>query len=260
MERDAARAGGRVLALLGNHEVMRMIGDWRDVSPGELAAFRTADSEELRERAFQAVMAAEARRGGAPDEKIRRDEFMREVPPGYIEMQQAFGPRGDYGKWLRGHDTIVKINGIVFLHGGTSLATASMGCEAINAAVRRELSAGSLTPEEAATSLASSETGPLWYRGLAEQPEDTFAPEVTAILQALNARAIVVGHTVAARGIATRFGGRVIQIDTGMLDGTFYPGGVASALEMRGGTLTAVYTDRREPLTITGRAPTAVLQ
>src|SRR5688572_28492471 len=28
LERDARSAGGRVIALMGNHEVMRLVGDW----------------------------------------------------------------------------------------------------------------------------------------------------------------------------------------------------------------------------------------
>ena len=69
------------------------------------------------------------------------------------------------------------------------------------------------------------------------------------ILARLGARAIVIGHTTVLPGrIATRFGGRVVQIDTGMLDGTFYPKGVPAALELQGDTVTAIYLDRREPL------------
>ena len=33
-----------------------------------------------------------------------------------------------------------------------------------------------------------------------------------------------------------------------MLGGTFYPAGVASALEIRGDAVTAIYEQRREPL------------
>jgi 3',5'-cyclic AMP phosphodiesterase CpdA len=36
---DAARAGGRVVPLLGNHEVMNVRGDWRYVSPEDLAGY-----------------------------------------------------------------------------------------------------------------------------------------------------------------------------------------------------------------------------
>ena len=59
----------------------------------------------------------------------------------------------------------------------------------------------------------------------------------------------MVGHTVPADSrITTRFEGRVIQIDTGMIGGSFFPDGVGSALEIRGDTLTAIYENGRERL------------
>ena len=39
---------------------------------------------------------------------------------------------------------------------------------------------------------------------------------------------------------------RVFQIDTGMLGGEFFPGGRASALELVGDRVTAIYTDSKE--------------
>src|SRR6516225_11795598 len=39
LEAEAPPAGGQVHALLGNHEVARMLGDFRLVTPGEYAAF-----------------------------------------------------------------------------------------------------------------------------------------------------------------------------------------------------------------------------
>ena len=36
---EAEDAGGRVVALLGNHEIMNLTGDWRYVHPGDVAAF-----------------------------------------------------------------------------------------------------------------------------------------------------------------------------------------------------------------------------
>ena len=177
------------------------------------------------------------------------------MPLGALEMRRAFEPNGEYGRWLRTHDTVIRINGIVFVHGGVSLATSAMGCETINATVRKEISGG--RPPAAAISkmFSSSDDGPLWYRGLAQEPEiTTFAPTVTTILDRLGARAMVIGHTVALGRMATRFGGRIIQIDTGMLDAEFFPGGVASALEITGDTATAIYTNRRESLQFAGNS------
>ena len=254
LEGEAMRARGRVYPLLGNHEFMLMIGDWRYVSAEELAAFRTADSADLRERAYAIVLADAQRRAQEQqqpplDDAAFHAEFVKEIPLGYIEMKQAFAATGEYGKWLRERHAVIRINGIVFLHGGISAATAALGCAGINDAVRRDLAVPNPTPEQVLAMLSSSETGPLWYRGLAEEPEPAFAPALTNILELLGARAIVVGHTVPADfRITRRFDGRVIQIDTGMLGGTFFPGGMPSALEIRGDTLTAIYQSGRERL------------
>ena len=39
LERESAAAGGRVIVLDGNHEVMNLLGDWRYVSPEDLAGY-----------------------------------------------------------------------------------------------------------------------------------------------------------------------------------------------------------------------------
>jgi hypothetical protein len=250
LERDAQEAGGRVVSLLGNHEMMRIVDDFRYVSPGEVEAFKDRDSEAYRESvltisAERAAQRAKAE-GRAYDAAAFREQFLKEVPVGMIEMRQAFGPQGDYGKWIRQRATVARINGVLFLHGGISPDVASLGCAGINAAVRKEMASVPAAAEQLKSFMSLGETGPLWYRGLATDPEEALATTLPAILDQMQARAIVVGHTTVLPGrIGTRAGGRVIQIDTGMLNGDFYKGGVPSALEMRGETLTAVYLDRR---------------
>jgi hypothetical protein len=256
LEGEAQRAGGRVLALIGNHEVMGMLGDLRYVSAGEYETFRTPESEELRERVSSAVLAraesAARSANEAFDRDAFRDRFRSETPLGSIERQLAFGPEGQYGRLLRARETVVKINGVLFLHGGISPAVAALGCEGINDTVRSEMKEmPTADGTRLSTFLSTREDGPLWYRGLAVENEADLAGELTTMLERLQARAIVIGHTVAANGrIATRFGGRVVQIDTGMLGGTFYPGGRASALEILDGRFVAIYEDSREQLPI----------
>jgi hypothetical protein len=236
LQRDAPSKGGAAHILLGNHEIARMIGDLRYVSAAEYQAFATNDSEDLRDRYIEMIK--------APDP----DALRKVMPLGSIEMQLAFGPKGDYGKWLRTLDTVVKINGILFMHGGISPAIAPMACDDINATVRTELTTDlEKTMQAPLQSLSGREDGPLWYRGLAQEPDD-FAPTVAEILAQQNARAIVVGHTIVNTGrIRSRFGGTVFQIDTGMLR-SYVPNGHASALEIRNGTFTAIYRDGRQPL------------
>jgi hypothetical protein len=245
LTREAERAGGRVHALLGNHEVMRLLEDYRYVVPGEYDAFKTASSQDLRQRfADQAAPADRAR--------------IMTMPLGMIEMAQAFKPTENHGAYLRTLNTTVRINGIVFVHGGISPSVAKMNCQAINDGVRREIGRDyDKTRRTPQTTLAAGENGPLWYRGLALEPEQAFAPQVDAILAAQKAHAIVVGHSVAAGTIATRFGGKVFTIDTGM-QSIYVPEGKPSALEIKGSVITAIYLDRREVLA--GRTAEAVIR
>src|SRR5262249_46343485 len=116
LQDDAKKAGGMVHPLLGNHEIMRMVGDLRYVSPGEYEAFTSSRSEDIRQellnRAAGKITAAD-------------------VPLGLIEMRMAYSENGRYGKWLRTLNAVEKINGIVFLHGGISPTVAEMSCDVI---------------------------------------------------------------------------------------------------------------------------------
>jgi hypothetical protein len=236
LEREAHAAGGYSHMVLGNHEAARMLGDMRSATPGEYAAFVTPESASVREKYMKML-------NPPPGEEVAQ-----QTPLGFVELRQAFGREGQYGRWLRQMPAVIKINGFAFLHGGISPAVAPLGCAAINAQVRRELTTD-LEKTRAAplSSLVARVDGPLWYRGLAQEPE-TFAPQVTEALSKFGARAFVVGHTVSTTGrIATRFDGRVIQLDTGMQP-AYVKDGRASALEIRGGEATAIYVDRREPV------------
>jgi hypothetical protein len=53
LEQQAKDAGGRVSAVLGNHEVMNLIGDTRDATPEILATFADAQSESKRQAAWE---------------------------------------------------------------------------------------------------------------------------------------------------------------------------------------------------------------
>jgi hypothetical protein len=215
---------------------MLMLGDMRYVSAAEYAAFTSPDSERLRQQVIDAY----------PEEQ--RAALLRDTPLGMIEMIRAFGPNGPYGSYLRRQNAVVKVNGVVFLHGGISPAVAAMSCRDINDTVRRELTQD-LAKTRAAPleSLTTREDGPLWYRGLAREG-DVFAPQLEQILTAQGARAIVVGHTVTANGrVDARFDGRVFVIDTG-LNTDYVKNGRGSALELQNDTVTAIYADRRDVL------------
>jgi hypothetical protein len=87
---------------------------------------------------------------------------------------------------------------------------------------------------------------PLWFRGYDQWTDEEGAAQMGKILQAYDAAHVAVGHTVQKDGrIRSRFDGRVLLIDTGMLS-SYYPGGRASALEICGDTkFTAKYLDEQ---------------
>ena len=98
------------------------------------------------------------------------------------------------------------------------------------------------------TSPLLASEGPMWFRGLSRNPPEETDAEVTALLQRLNVTRLVVGHTPQLPGrIASRFDNRIFVIDTGML-ATFFKGGKASALQIAGETVTAIYEDGEEVL------------
>jgi hypothetical protein len=188
LETEAAKAGGAVHALIGNHEALVLLGQWHYVTPGEFEAF-----------------------GG-------EEEFRR-----------AMSADGRYGKWIRGHNAVVKINECLFVHGGlTADLAANHSLAEINAAVRADLAKNS------GSGLAMDPGGPLWDRSLAEGDEDRVAREADAVLKKYGARHIVIGHTVSQSGVAPRAGGRVVQIDVGL---SAYYGGPAACLVIEKGVL-----------------------
>jgi hypothetical protein len=113
-----------------------------------------------------------------------------------------------------------------------------LGVERLFRLVQLEEAAGNLHPDlrslftrlrKLRSGLFLAEDGPLWYRGLATEPEHRLAHDVAATLRLQGVRRIVVGHTQPASGtIESRLGGRVLLIDTGMNQEAY--GGCPSAL------------------------------
>jgi hypothetical protein len=251
LEGEAARVGGHVRLLLGNHEVMRMGHDFRYVSREEYDAFRTRDSEDLRERLFQHLAtqnAAQARaRGAAFDQAAFRAQFLESTPLGSVEMQIAFGETGDYGRWLRQQAIVARVGDTAFIHAGLRREDAAVGCAGLNALVRRDVGRVMVSDPKRDESPLWNEHGPLWYRGLAGVAPEATGDDLAAVLKSLEVSRLVIAHTVVEPGrIRPRFDGRVIPIDTGMLGGEFYTGGKAAALEISGDTITAIYVGARE--------------
>lgn len=145
LQKEAADSGGRVVPLLGNHEVMNIIGDLRYVSTQGYAEFADNDSEKRRQSAYQDYAAWRQKYGSfltglkQPVLPATQEEWMSAHPPGFVEYREALSPEGAYGKWLRTHDAAAKVGDTLFLHGGISPSVASMPIDQINSEVRQEL-------------------------------------------------------------------------------------------------------------------------
>jgi len=91
--------------------------------------------------------------------------------------------------------------------------------------------------------------GPLWFRGYAVWDEAATTTQVTAFLDQMKLARVVVAHTPTTdRRIVTRYGGRVVTIDTGMLTPVYK--GQPSALEIVGERMKAIYPDGEVDLTL----------
>lgn len=245
LEDKAEDAGGRVHVLIGNHEVMDVVGILDLVSAEEYEAFVDGDSRKRRDRIFDRYyeeLRREARGRGedSPKKSVARDKFDRDYPLGFVEHRRAFSAEGKYGKWIESHNAAIKINGIVFTHGDWSEKFSKMGIAEVNLRIRKELRGESPIK----TGIAFDEESPLQYRGLAQTEltraaQESAQPLVSRILQNLDAKRMVVGHTVTGGAIESRFGGKHISIDTGMLE--LYRGGHRVALEIVNDEIRAIH-------------------
>ena len=146
LEMQASKGGGRVVVLLGNHEMMNIMGDLRYVAPEVYGSFVDAKSKQRRQKAYQdnvALIKQRAQALGKPTEITSEFEqqWMEEHPPGFLEYREALKPKGKYGRWLRERPAIVQIADTIFLHGGIHPSLASLKVKEINQRIKDEIRA-----------------------------------------------------------------------------------------------------------------------
>nr|WP_199157473.1 metallophosphoesterase [Pedobacter sp. ASV2] len=173
LEEDAAKKGGNVHVLLGNHDVMNMAGDLRYLSPKYPASAKLMG----------------------------------------VDYLSLLAQDTEIGTWLRSKNAIEKIGDRLFLHGGISpkINALDLSIEAINEKCRSYygIPTKQLKPDG---SLFMSSGGPFWYRGYFGK-DSTSVATVDSTLTKFNVKQIVVGHTITADNIASYYGGKVIGVD-----------------------------------------------
>lgn len=147
LEKEAPKAGGRVVDILGNHEVMNIMGDLRYVTAENYASFADKGSEKRQHDAYSQYVKWRKRheellaqvKDRFPEQS--EAEWMTRRPAGFVEQREAYGPTGKYGKWLRGQQAVVKLDDVIFVHGGISPSLSSMKLDDINRRIHDELAA-----------------------------------------------------------------------------------------------------------------------
>jgi calcineurin-like phosphoesterase family protein len=225
LQQQAQAQGGRVHVLVGNHELMNLTGDLRDVSRAEYDAMESA--------------------GG------HQQAFARNGPYGRWLLGLPFV--------IRINDTLFTHGGLHSMLLGLSLKQVNEQAKAalhelLDEADRlhnqgiikqpTDLLALAYQPSEemvphlsdtflrAANSPLFGANGPLWYRGTALCHEIIETPILKSILDAWNVKRVVIGHTPTAdREINNRFGQSAYLVDTGMLASVYQ--GQPRALEIK---------------------------
>jgi hypothetical protein len=246
LEREAARKGGKVHVVLGNHEAMNLLGDNRYTTPGEYAAFADSQSAARRDRVYEANRAQLEAAYRAQDPKITPDQvhakWMADHPLGWIEHRLAWGPKGELGMWATRNPAILKIGDTLFAHGGISVEISKQPLDAVN----RRVAVAMALADDGPASILTEPLGPMWYRGLvttdpdaqaeraaAKPPSAPLTPdqELDAVLAAYGAKRLVIAHTPSLKGIQITGNGHLARIDTG---NSRYYGGPLTWLEING--------------------------
>jgi hypothetical protein len=151
---------GKLHLLLGNHEVMVLMNDSRYV---------------------------------APKYKNMCQRLMMNYP-------RFFAENTELGKWLRSLNSVVKINDLIFVHGGLSpnLVDRGLSLEQINNDIRKSLDKDNeMTHEEVMKAVYFPEN-PLWYRGYLMKSRSYSIinkEELNKVLSYYSASRIFFGHT-----------------------------------------------------------------
>jgi hypothetical protein len=258
LEGEAAAAGGMVHMLLGNHEEMNITGIALDypgyVTVEQFVDFLPDDFRREREAPYIKTLPAEERKKAEMEGlDVRGDEglagFWRKIltsRDAAASRAYVLGFNDTYGDWLIKQNAVIKINDVVYVHGGISEAMSKWSLREINQVMRTELAffQGRMrNPQQYGKPfhprLVYDPNSPLWFRGLATKSEASAQAEVDRTLANLGAKAMVVGHnyffnrlnggsspTIGKLNVA-RFQDKVWIMDTG-ISGSY--GGVPSAL------------------------------
>lgn len=253
LEKEAEQVGGKIHFLIGNHEELNITGIAFDyagyVTVEQFISFLPEKYKQKKEKKFRKKIGDKVLNQTDQDQpsdnnfKIYWEDVMKTDMDARKLYTNNFNEK--YGKWILEHNAVIKINDIIFAHGGISKKFSTWKLKDINNLLREELTyirraikgyqplKTPFTPQ-----IVYKSEGPLWYRGLALNTEEVFKEEVDEILNKMRANYIVIAHTprtgsrIITKEFMSRFDERIWIIDTGISE---YYGGFLSALIIENG-------------------------
>jgi hypothetical protein len=145
LQDEAAAAGGRVVVLMGNHEVMNIVGELGSVNYMTYAQFADANSESRQRQTFDEYVGWRQRRAKEMDgpefiaDANLETEWIAAHPLGWVEYVESMRPDGVYGAWLRTLPVAAEINGVLYVHGGISPEMKGTDIEDMNRQAMEEI-------------------------------------------------------------------------------------------------------------------------
>lgn len=259
LEIEAEEAGGRVHMLLGNHEEMNITGIvFRQpgyVSPIQFASFLPDDFRRKKENEFRKQLQKSPESGTNSDpsllesyieskwKRVMEDDNKEEFRRLYVNTFNR-----EYGRWILEHNSVMKINDIIFSHGGISERYSTWPLKKINDVLRQELNTYRLAYKRGIEprirrQILYMPDSPLWNRDFALKDEKSYGPVVDRILKNLDAKYMIIAHTPPGSPVIpenerdeiilrTRFDQKIWMIDTGISD---YYHGILSYLRIENG-------------------------
>jgi hypothetical protein len=228
LARQAPRHSGRVTVLLGNHEIMTMLGNEAYCTAEEYLSFATA-----KQRGAWPGRVARAqrrlyrtRKPGQPILPLtpRLEAWKIDNVPGRAALRRALGPRGAIGRALRALPVATIAAGCVFSHAALTPVWARLGIDGINRAAAHGWDSGpALLDDLPPNQILRAVHGPLWNRRLTLQENARTRAQLERSLAHLGVSRMIVGHTQTSYlpggqlgRIAVRHDGKLVCIDVGL--------------------------------------------
>lgn len=240
LKREAAKAGGKIITMNGNHEIMNIEGDFRFITKKGLEEFRVWADWFLVGNGMKSL---------CPKIEKPKDPFFgiptsfrgikQEYISGFRARIAALQPNGPISsRFLSQNLTVLVVGESVFVHGGLLAKHVKYGLERMNEEVRDWINGlkGRYSPH-----YVRGKDSLVWLRRFSDREDlcDCSALEHT-LATIPGAKRMIMGHTIQEIGINGVCSDQAIRIDVGMSKGCI--NGLPEVLEIKGNSELRILT------------------